>query len=377
MMTGLQARIAISATSGPAPLRVSVSAGESLSVSGEIIGYDWDFAGVARANTPQAAFTFFSPGRYTITLTVADTLGREATARVDVRVSGESALAVIQSSTNSGPAPLTVRFDASASSSQDDVILDYYWDFGDGTTSRQSAPTHTYTVSGEYLVSLRVVTAGGVEASATTTVRVGAGGASLQFDGGQFATLPLQSGGAGDPGATAFTVELWFKPDGTGGTLATLGLADVILSADPAANTMRAQVGSATLAAEAFNLAGAWHHVGLTRDANGVATLYLDAVAIGSGNAAGALALQTARIGGSYRGKIGPTRIWSIARTGEAISADARRSLSSGAGLLGDWPFREGRGQTLANRLGGLPGTLGMSSSTEAVDPAWSSDTPY
>lgn len=57
----------------------------------------------------------------------------------------------------SGPAPLTVQFtDHSASGSSSIQIR--HWDFGDGATSTQKNPVHTYTNPGAFDVSLTVST---------------------------------------------------------------------------------------------------------------------------------------------------------------------------------------------------------------------------
>lgn len=45
----------------------------------------------------------------------------------------------------SGPAPLHVVFDASASHDDDGTIVSYLWDFGDTQTGSAVAPTHDYT----------------------------------------------------------------------------------------------------------------------------------------------------------------------------------------------------------------------------------------
>ena len=58
-----------------------------------------------------------------------------------------------------GPAPLTVHFDASASSDPDaGDTLTYLWDFGDGATTETSVPTtsHTYSDVGTFTAQLRV-----------------------------------------------------------------------------------------------------------------------------------------------------------------------------------------------------------------------------
>ena len=55
-------------------------------------------------------------------------------------------------SPTSGVAPLTVNF-TDQSKGQ---ITSWSWDFGDGSTSTEQNPSHTYTDSGKYTVSLTV-----------------------------------------------------------------------------------------------------------------------------------------------------------------------------------------------------------------------------
>lgn len=60
---------------------------------------------------------------------------------------------VLSTDVTRGVAPLVVRF-SSAGSSDDGLIIDRVWDFGDGQTSREIAPTHTFTATGTYRVAL-------------------------------------------------------------------------------------------------------------------------------------------------------------------------------------------------------------------------------
>lgn len=53
-------------------------------------------------------------------------------------------------------APQTIAFTASASEATGGSIISYSWDFGDGTTGTDVAPTHTYTRAGYYLPSVTV-----------------------------------------------------------------------------------------------------------------------------------------------------------------------------------------------------------------------------
>ena len=59
----------------------------------------------------------------------------------------------------SGAAPLTVQFTDQSTG----VVLSWLWDFGDGTTSTEQNPAHTYTDPGTYTVSLTVTSPDGTD----------------------------------------------------------------------------------------------------------------------------------------------------------------------------------------------------------------------
>lgn len=66
-------------------------------------------------------------------------------------------------------------FDGSASSDSDGSITSYAWDFGDGTSSSEMAPTYSYSQAGTYLVSLVVIDNQGAVGSAERAVTVSDG----------------------------------------------------------------------------------------------------------------------------------------------------------------------------------------------------------
>ena len=74
----------------------------------------------------------------------------------------------------SGTLPLTVNFDASASSDPDGSIISYAWSFGDGGSGSGVTATHTYTRAGTYIVRLTVTDDGGATDSATRIIQISA-----------------------------------------------------------------------------------------------------------------------------------------------------------------------------------------------------------
>jgi PKD repeat protein len=54
----------------------------------------------------------------------------------------------------------------------DGTIASYRWEFGDGTSSTEANPPHTYSAAGTYLVTLRVIDNQGRPHSRTRSVIV-------------------------------------------------------------------------------------------------------------------------------------------------------------------------------------------------------------
>ncbi len=68
----------------------------------------------------------------------------------------ELPVAKIGANPTSGIAPLTVQFSGSNSSDADGKIVEYNWDFGDGSNGTGISTSHTYTKKGLYTVVLTV-----------------------------------------------------------------------------------------------------------------------------------------------------------------------------------------------------------------------------
>ncbi len=96
----------------------------------------------------------------------------------------------------SGQAPLTVSFDASASSDPDGTITSYSWNFGDGSAGSGVTASRTYPAAGNYTVILTVADNRGASASTTRIVTATAGPppASVAVSGRiEFERVPFSS----------------------------------------------------------------------------------------------------------------------------------------------------------------------------------------
>ncbi len=83
--------------------------------------------------------------------------------------------AVAAANPSIGVSPLTVTFSSAGSSDPNNLSLTYLWDFGDGTTSTQTNPLHTYTAATftSFTAKLTVTNSANASSSATVIVNVG------------------------------------------------------------------------------------------------------------------------------------------------------------------------------------------------------------
>ena len=157
-----------SATGGEAPLTVSFADASS----GEITSRSWDFGDGSSSAETSPSHTYSAAGTYTVTLTVTGS-GGSATHTQSIEVTAPVLVltAFFTSSAISGDAPLAVDF-TDASSGE---ITSRQWDFGDGGSSKEASPSHTYDVAGSYTVTLTVSGPGGSATHAQKVVASTAG----------------------------------------------------------------------------------------------------------------------------------------------------------------------------------------------------------
>lgn len=235
-------------------------------------------------------------------------------------------------------------------------------------------------------------------------------GLALDFDGANdFVTFGLATGASG-LNATSFTLEVWFKREGTGittstgtgGVTAAIPLlakgrgeaensnvdTNYFLGIDSTTNRLAVDfeegagqtspglnhplVGATTL------VNNTWYHAAATYNATtGELKLFLNGVqdgtvTLGANRAPRSDSIQHASVGsaltsaptaaGFFDGVIDEARIWNVVRTPAEIAANKDAELTSGTGLIGRWGMNEASGTAVANSIAGRPN--GTSSGT-------------
>jgi PKD repeat protein len=171
----------------------------STDTDGSITSWSWDFGDGDTSTQQNPTYQYSTSGDYSVTLTVTDDDGATNSITKVITVnqggsgdddddvtppgdddddsssgggsgssggggggipapSNQAPTAAATVDLNTGTPGLTCTFDASASEDTDGTIVEYYWDFDDGTTETtdQETITHTFTNSGSYAVMLTV-----------------------------------------------------------------------------------------------------------------------------------------------------------------------------------------------------------------------------
>jgi PKD repeat protein len=120
--------------------------------------YVWNFGDGTTGVGVVVTHQFRAVGTYPVTLTVTDQRGAQATATRPVPVGAGAPPTVVFTTSPANPAPGTnIFFNASESKAAEGrVLVEYFWDFGDGTTATGAAVSHSYANAGSYVVTLKV-----------------------------------------------------------------------------------------------------------------------------------------------------------------------------------------------------------------------------
>jgi PKD repeat protein len=196
-------------------LSVAFDGSGSSDPDGAIAGYSWNFGDGSSSTQMSPTHAYSDAGTYSVTLTVTDDRGGQDSVTHSVVTTlppNQPPTAAFTANANA----LSVAFDGTGSSDPDGTIVKYAWDFGDGSSSAQASPSHTYAAPGTYSVTLTVTDNRGGSAFITKSISVSTVVAADAFG----RTVSSGWGNADTGGAWTRTgAALNFAVDGSGGLM--------------------------------------------------------------------------------------------------------------------------------------------------------------
>jgi PKD repeat protein len=151
--------------------------------SNAIIEWEWNFGNGETSSRQNPEHQYFAEGNYPISLKIKDQSGC-----MDITYDTINVVAVVPPSCNAFFTYLRdtiaanytyIFFDHSIHTS--DSIISWAWDFGDSSPiSQQQNPTHQYSSTGSYNVSLNIVTALSCNSSYSTNLIITSGGVNCK-----------------------------------------------------------------------------------------------------------------------------------------------------------------------------------------------------
>jgi PKD repeat protein len=166
-----RAQFSASPEFGYPPLEVTFDGGESRSPNGAIVAYDWDFGDGETSSGDEVTHTYTDKGVYAVTLEVTDEVGRTGARTKSVEALNKAPVARFKTNVNTSAVEQPIWFNASESYDPDGEIVQYIWNFGDGTTAEGELVDHEYlTANGNGWrpqITLTVVDENGASDTAT------------------------------------------------------------------------------------------------------------------------------------------------------------------------------------------------------------------
>ena len=107
--------------------------------------WHWDFGDGNTSTDQNPTHAFTAPGTYNVCLAVTNTCGEDDTICMPITICGTPI---------AGYSGLTEELSVLLSDQSTGVVHSWAWDFGDGNTSTDQNPTHTYAADGNYYICL-------------------------------------------------------------------------------------------------------------------------------------------------------------------------------------------------------------------------------
>jgi PKD repeat protein len=144
---------------------------ESTDSDGSVVRWEWDFGDGFTSTQENPAHSYSTIDTFSVTLTVWDDLDDSDS------ITKSIAIGNLAPSAGFSYLPVDPKVDAivtfvDESSDPDGSVVAWSWDFGDGTTSNEQNPTHSYSGAGSNLVTLTVFDNDGGSNTTSKTVVV-------------------------------------------------------------------------------------------------------------------------------------------------------------------------------------------------------------
>jgi len=196
-------------TDGWAPLEVAFTDTSTSHVD----TWAWDFGDGGSSSLQHPTHTYAAGGDYTVSLTVAGLGGSDSVTKVDLVHVVDPFAVDFGADPMSGFAPLDVTFTNLSAGTPEGWL----WDFGDGATSDEASPVHTYADAGLYTVTLSALQ-GDDSIDETKPDLIDAQGPTAQFSGTPLSGPAPVTVQFTDLSTGTVTAWAWDFGDGTGST---------------------------------------------------------------------------------------------------------------------------------------------------------------
>ncbi len=156
-------------TWAPNPAQAGDNIGFFATSGSTITNWAWDFADGGTATGQNTTHTYTNPGDYDVSLTVTDVNGCTFETVIQVNVGG---LPPVDFTWDNACENTPIQFTTDATITDVGAVAIYDWDFGDGTSSNNQDPLHTYLNANMYNVTLTIIDTLGYTNSVTHQVEV-------------------------------------------------------------------------------------------------------------------------------------------------------------------------------------------------------------
>lgn len=139
-----------------------------------LVSYDWTFGDGSTGSGMTTTHRFGSKTVFNVTLTVTDDIGKSASIQKSISIADDVVpTAEFTISPTSPAVGDLVNFDARLSTAPSGrTLVEWLWNFGDGSTDSGERVTHRYGRAGSYIVTLTVRDNAGMSNSVTSTVTI-------------------------------------------------------------------------------------------------------------------------------------------------------------------------------------------------------------